>query len=106
LLPERSLKRYTRASSSIREKTGRRFVIELKATAAAGYTWVRVETPPVLELRDERLRPGGAGVGAAAVQEFELECLKPGSGRLVFEYKRPWEARAEERLEVQVEVKS
>lgn len=97
---------FGRDAKQIRVQVGKSFVLALPARATAGYIWRVVQTPAVLALVREEISSDPARPGARATQELEFRSVKPGSGTLVLEYKRPWEATAAERMELGVVVES
>jgi predicted secreted protein len=83
---------------------GEGFVLELPALATGGFRWRLNREPDVAVLTQERIRPGGPGIGASSVQEFEFAAMRAGASTLRLEYKRPWENVTGERLEVEIVV--
>ena len=91
-------------TTRIRVRAGEGFIVELPAAATAGFTWRVVEAPAIATLTQERIRPGGPGLGASSVQEFEFTATRAGASTLSMEYKRPWENVPGERLEIDIVV--
>lgn len=96
------MRRYGRSTTQIRARIGESFVLELPALATGGFTWLITRKPETATLSDERIRPAGATIGAASVQEFEFVVARAGEGLLVVAYKRPWETKVSEQLEVKI----
>lgn len=85
------------SGAEIAAAPGDRIIVELPENASTGYRWAVAHLPDHLELVDDRLAaPRRRAPGAATTHEFVLRALAPGSGRVVLELARPWEARAPE----------
>jgi len=98
------MRKYGKNTKRIHIRVGECFMLELSAFATGGFTWVLNRETDVAVLTEERIRPGGPGVGASSVQEFEFAAVHVGASALLFEYKRPWEDVTGERLEVEIVV--
>jgi predicted secreted protein len=98
------VRKYQKDTTRIRARIGESFVLELPSRATSGYVWRLTRAPEVAALREERVRPAGAGLGAAWKQEFEFVATAAGEGALVLQYKRSWEAAAREELAVTIAV--
>jgi len=99
------VRKYGKSTKCIQTRVGEHFVLELSALATAGFTWLLNRESALAVLTQERIRPGGPGIGASSIQEFEFTAVRAGAGALVLEYKRPWEKATKERLELELEVK-
>ena len=69
--------------------------IELEANPTIGYRWDFTDAAASgsLELEQEQYeRPASALPGAQGKSVWTFRAVKPGSARLVFQYRRPWEA--------------
>jgi len=98
------MRTYGKDTRRIQVRAGERFVLELPARATGGFTWLLTREPTVAALSQERIRPGGPGIGASSIQEFEFEATRAGASTLQLEYKRPWETVQGERLEIELVV--
>ena len=98
------MRKYGKNTTCIQVRVGERFVLALPAVATGGFTWLLNREAEVAVLTQNRLRPGGPGIGASSVQEFEFAGRHVGVGTLVLEYKRPWENMAGEWLEIKIVV--
>jgi len=98
------MRKYGKNTTCIQVRVGERFVLALPAVATGGFTWLLNREAEVAVLTQNRIRPGGPGIGASSVQELEFAGMHVGVGTLVLEYKRPWENMAGERLEIKIVV--
>lgn len=98
------MRKYGKDTTRIQARVGERFVLELPALATGGFTWLLNRNPEVAVLSQERIRPGGPGIGASSIQEFEFAATRAGAGTLLMEYKRPWEGVEGKRLEIEIVV--
>jgi predicted secreted protein len=96
------MRKYGKTTRRIQVRVGESFAVELPAFATGGFTWLLNQQPEVVVLTQERIRPGGPGIGASSVQEFEFAAMRAGAGTLLMEYKRLWENVARERLEIEI----
>jgi predicted secreted protein len=96
------MRQYGKNTTCIQVRVGERFVLALPAVATGGFTWLMEREAEVAVLTQNRIRPGGPGIGASSVQEFEFVGMHAGVSTLVLEYKRPWENVTGERLEVKI----
>ena len=100
------MREYGKNTTCIQVRIGERFMLALPAVATGGFTWLMDREPEGAVLTQERIRPGGPGIGASSVQEFEFAGTHAGVSTLVLEYKRPWENVKGERLEIKIVVES
>jgi len=98
------MRKYGKNTTRIQVRVGERFLLELPAFATGGFTWLLNREPEVAVLTQERIRPGGSGIGALSIQEFEFAAMHAGASTLLVEYKRPWENVTGERLEIELVV--
>ena len=98
------MRQYGKNTRCIQVGVGERFVLALPAVATGGFTWLMDREAEVAVLTQNRIRPGGPGIGASSVQEFEFVGMHAGVSTLVLEYKRPWENVTGERLEIKIVV--
>ena len=98
------MRQYGKNTTCIQVRVGERFVLALPAVATGGFTWLIDREAEVAVLTQNRIRPGGPGIGASSVQEFEFLGMHAGVSTLVLEYKRPWENVTGERLEIKIVV--
>jgi predicted secreted protein len=98
------MRKYGKNTTCIQVRVGERFVLALPAVATGGFTWLLNREAEVAVLTQNRIRPGGPGIGGSSVQEFEFAGMHAGVSTLVLEYKRPWENVKGERLEVKIVV--
>src|ERR671911_1930091 len=98
------MRQYGKNTTCIQVRVGERFVLALPAVATGGFTWLMDREAEVAVLTQNRIRPGGPGIGASSVQEFEFLGMHAGVSTLVLEYKRPWENVTGERLEIKIVV--
>ncbi len=98
------MRKYGKNTTCIQVRIGERFMLSLPALATGGFTWLLDQEPEVAVLTQERMRPGGPGIGASSVQEFEFAGIRAGVSTLVLEYRRPWENVKGERLEIKIVV--
>jgi predicted secreted protein len=98
------MREYGKNTTCIQVRVGERFVLALPAVATGGFTWLLNRESEVAVLTQNRVRPGGPGIGASSVQELEFAGMHAGVSTLVLEYKRPWENVTGERLEVKIVV--
>jgi predicted secreted protein len=98
------MREYGKNATCIQVRIGERFMLALPALATGGFTWLMDREPEVAVLTQERIRPGGPGIGASSVQEFEFAGMHAGVSTLVLQYKRPWENVKGERLEIKIVV--
>lgn len=96
--------RHGRNDTEVRIAPGGSFVLELPVLATAGYTWGIATMPDVIVLREERIRPTGAALGAPSMQEFEFRATRSGSGVLTLQLRRHWESSVAETLVLTVVV--
>jgi predicted secreted protein len=96
------MRQYGKNTTCIQVRVGERFMLALPAVATGGFTWLMDREAEVAVLTQNRIRPGGPGIGASSVQEFEFLGMHAGVGTLVLEYKRPWENVTGERLEIKI----
>jgi predicted secreted protein len=83
-------------------RTGETFEVALEGQPTAGYRWELVVPPAAVgkvALVDERWDPDTTRAGGPAVQRFRLRAISPGTMKLTFRYRRPWEAAPAERIE-------
>ena len=62
------MREYGKNTTSIQVRIGERFMLALPALATGGFTWVMDREPEVAVLTQERIRPGGPGIGASSFQ--------------------------------------
>jgi predicted secreted protein len=98
------MRKYGKNTTCIQVRIGERFMLSLPALATGGFTWLLDQEPEVAVLTQERMRPGGPGIGASSVQEFEFAGIHAGVSTLVLEYRRPWEKVKGERLKIKIVV--
>ncbi len=79
--------------------------IELEALPGAALVWATGTLPEGCTLTRRDNVPAGAGIGGPVRQRFELVCDAPGTHRLRFELKRPWEDVVRAVQEVRVDVR-
>lgn len=81
--------------------------IELEAMPGAALVWALPDAalPAGCTLTRQDSVPAGAGVGGPVRQRFVLTCDAPGTHRLRFELKRPWEDVVRAVQEVRVDVR-
>jgi predicted secreted protein len=96
------MRQYGKNTTCIQVRVGERFMLALPAVATGGFTWLMDREAEVAVLTQNRIRPGGPGIGASSVQEFEFVGMHTGVSTLVLEYKRPWENVTGERLEIKI----
>jgi predicted secreted protein len=87
-------------------EVGTTFDIRLEGSPTTGYRWEARSVPALVELVDHRLEPDLKRAGGRATYRFTFQAKRPGSARLEFVYKRPWEDEARERREFIVLVTS
>jgi inhibitor of cysteine peptidase len=76
-------------------KQGQVVEVRLPSNPSTGYRWVMVEPMPsvVAALDDARYVPGRTDVvGSTGEERWALLAVKPGSGIMRFEYRRPFDA--------------
>jgi inhibitor of cysteine peptidase len=94
-----------RAGEELHAAVGDRILVELPENASTGFRWSLVELPEHLSLAQDRLAvPEPPTPGAAATRHLVLRVDGPGSGPVVLELSRPWEAEAEQRRVIAVRV--
>ena len=76
-------------------------VIELGGNPTTGYTWnYEIEDEAVIEVDEEISYLGKNGVvGAPSKFKYTIHSLKAGNTQIKFEYKRPWEQTAADKVE-------
>lgn len=79
--------------------------IELEAMPGAALVWAPGALPAGCTLTRQDNVPAGAGIGGPVRQRFVLVCDAPGTHRLRFELKRPWEDVVRAVQEVRVDVR-
>ncbi len=77
-------------------------VIELNGNPTTGYTWeYEIEDDDIIEVDEEILYLGKNDVvGAPSKFKYTLHSLKAGNTKIKFEYKRPWEQKAADKVVV------
>jgi inhibitor of cysteine peptidase len=91
---------------TIEAHQGDLIVVRLAENLTTGYGW---EMTPlgstVLELLDsDYSQDGGELVGRGGTRAFRLHVRSPGTQRVQFEYRRPWEEEAVDHFHVNIEV--
>ena len=79
------MRKYGKNTTCIQVRVGERFVLALPAVATGGFTWLLNQEAEEAILTQNRLRPGGPGIGSSSVQEFEFAGMHVGVGTLVLE---------------------
>jgi inhibitor of cysteine peptidase len=83
------------------------FEVRLAATPTTGYSWQLVNSPPQIQPIGNSYVQSAQGqpvAGGSGVQVFRFRASQPGSYRLTFELKRPWESQAQQSRAIQVQV--
>ena len=80
------------------------FDVELESYSGSGAKWQLVPQDDGPRLVKETRRPHDQTIGGAATHVFTFQAETPGTHKLVFELKRPWEPSARNRKEFSVEV--
>jgi predicted secreted protein len=70
---------------------GQPLTIDLQAIPGAGYMWEIVDSPPALEVQENKVVAQSEEVGGPSTQRFTLMPRQPGDYSLVFGLKRKWE---------------
>lgn len=84
-------------------EVGKTFDIRLEGSPTTGYRWeVRPDPTAPVELVDQGIEPDVQRVGGSAAYRFTFRARRPGSARLEFVYRRPWEAHPREHREFDV----
>jgi predicted secreted protein len=72
-------------------RAGEPHVIVLPGLGAAGYQWIASAPAEVRVERVEAAGPSGAAAGQSADAVFQVVADAPGTYRITFEHRRPWE---------------
>lgn len=93
---------YDRSHPAIDVRVGEPFQLRLDAIPAAGYVWIP-EPVEGLDVSDAQFSSGPAkSIGGGFAQSFIVKASHPGSFRLRFNYKRPWEPQPEDSAEFRI----
>ena len=86
--------------------SGETLEISLSENATAGFRWfLKGKLEPHLTLEDESfISPEGKKTGEPGTRRWRLKPAGTGTAKLEFQYKRPWEEKAERKMNVTVEV--
>lgn len=82
-------------ADTIQVKAGEAFEVVLEGSPTTGYKWELTRNgsdTDLVEFTGQALEANTSRVGGSAVQRFSFRAVKPGSTRLQFAYRRPWEA--------------
>ena len=80
------------------------FDVELQSYSGSGAKWQFVPKGDGPKLVKQDTRPQDQSIGGAATQVFTFRADAPGTYKLLFELKRPWEPSPRNRKEITVEV--
>jgi predicted secreted protein len=81
-------------ADAIELRVGEEYSVELTGLGTAGYRWLHrlEEDGEVAEVRRAGSKPPeGGAVGASANEIFAIRANRPGTARIRFEQRRPWE---------------
>ena len=101
------------ADQTLHLRRGDQASIELQENASTGYRWeidrAASANLSILRIGDRGVSSGAAPgskplVGAPGLHRWSIEAVAAGHARIMFAYRRPWEARPVRRHEVSVEI--
>ena len=96
---------YKAQDDKISARTGDTFIVALEGNPTTGYQWELLEDDGKFRLVEKEYAMPSPGVGAATTEHFVIEALEPGSTKLTFKYKRPWETEVLDTKTFELQVK-
>jgi predicted secreted protein len=98
------------ADQPIKLSLGQQTTVQLDENPTTGFRWqidrTKSDNLSIVRINDLGFSApaGSARVGASGVHRWSIEGVSAGKGRIVFEYRRPWETEAVRHHEISVEV--
>jgi inhibitor of cysteine peptidase len=66
--------------------------LSLAENRTTGYHWeLKESAEPICELVKDEFEPSSGPPGSGGVHRWRFEAVKPGSGKIRLQYRRPWE---------------
>ena len=69
------------------------FCIELPGNPSTGYRWQAAFEEEFAQLVDKHFQRTGNGMMDGGVEIFQFQAVKTGETKIIFEYRRRWEAK-------------
>lgn len=102
----RSIKLDDERAQALSVSANEQVALEIDGAGTTGYLWELAQKSPNLEVLEHKIEPNLQAFGAAGFDRFVVRAMQPGTVRIVFSLRAPWEARAIKQFEVRLEVKN